>query len=210
MPTPLKRISPGDSPPPSPPAPAEPGKVLSALITSYKQSATVKARSSTVGKCRYPYFTATAANEIADILDTVIATKQPQFWKSAVLQYSTLKAKWYQGLRYLLEHMDEDGEYARLLNDDIGWRPIPGAGIRIFPKSPQAGKSVLQPLDLQWKDDFQDFLNTAQPGSTFERITAVTPEEQQWLMGILNSPDLRPFISHNQPCDSRVIVTILP
>lgn len=149
------------------------------------------------GRSRFPYYCDTAAAEVADIIDSVSAASPPQpfLWHSNSCTSSTLRCKWQQGLRYLIEHMDEDGEYKRL-SDQLRIIMVAGVGLRICPIASNLNTRVLTPVDDNWKRDFQEFLARSEANSVFERIVILPPEEHEWLWNLVNG-EAAEFLSHN-------------
>lgn len=156
-------------------------------------------------RSRWPYYTNDAACQVAEALVQVCETRQPFLWRSPSANSRSMQIKWRQGLRYLLDHLDEAGDYAKLA-DQVSTIQMPGAGLRIQIRRSLPNHTI-QRQDDNWREEFQEFLAQSIAGSTFERDMALTPQESAWIIECLDP--VKQFVSHNQPNERLLRVTIL-
>lgn len=176
---------------------------LKTVLSNLQAAATIQRTSNQVGKSRWPYYTEQHATEVLEIFETVAKSQTPYFWTSEVLTVNTLKARYRQGLKYALANMeDPENPWVKPLIESVQIRELEG-GIRFYPRI----KTTIAAVDTKWREDFEAFIAASEIGSTFERFTALSDSEVEWLVQFLDS--IKDLVSHNQPNNKHIRVQIL-
>lgn len=131
---------------------------------------------------RYPYYREHFADEILDIVNTVIATRSPIIIGLASGSMHTLYQKWRQAVNYIHDHAHKYPADTLKKLDHIQVRRLPGVGLKFIPGA--AIFALAAPLD--WKGDFQTFINTAAVGDVFERMgVIITAADKAWCYSVI-------------------------
>lgn len=153
---------------------SDPIEIAKALLEMQKSLE----KSNVKGRSIYPYYTEQHAQEMAKILEHVTTTGHPKDLYASNNSAATVKQKVYQAIKYLVEHLDPDGNYARMRSLCIISNT--SRGVRIQPR-PEKGLLSETFNDTEWKEKLLDFLTIAKPKQKIEWIgLPLTSADVKW------------------------------
>lgn len=150
-------------------------RIAKALEESIQRMSTIQNR----GNSYYPYYKEKYALRIKTILDHIRETGEPMLIPVGDSSFNTLRNMFNQALKFLMENMDEDGKYHEL-RTKLKVSENKNRGITI---SPRREKDILTGYPIkEWKEDFLNFLENAEPRDAFKRIgIPINLEDISWI-----------------------------
>lgn len=125
-----------------------------------------------------PYYNKEHALEVKDYLNVLHTNRRSLKIVSSGLSINTLRLKFYQGKKYLLDNLDPEGKYKNLINRTKCITMADYLELHI-----KQDTKVLYAETIEWKPAFLDFIENAQLGTKFPCPDNImlSNEEVQWI-----------------------------
>ena len=176
-------------------------EILQAL-EAIKRAAGLAKLSNRRGTSYLPYYTDSCAEECAEILRVVTTTGAPRLIPSDERSLSTIRNRWYQGLRFLLENLDPDKSFFKMAQNVIV-KSIRHKGVLVKPR-PECG-ALRAFMVADWKPDLIKFIESARVGQKFERLSIPLSDEDLSYVRDMLAPVKHLFISSIDKRGIRII-----
>ena len=147
-------------------------KLLVTTINSLKES-NVK------GASYRPYYKKEYAEQISVEIEKVHVSGKAVFFPRGDYTISTIRARIYQAIEYLKDHLDPSGEWKKKC-DRISCKTIYRRGVSLEPK--RYMNLTSDTIDVEWRPDFMRWLDecSTTKNNKFERLVPITSEDITW------------------------------
>jgi len=155
---------------------------LKSLTATLETVAKSLGKSKQIGTSRKPYYDELYGGYVRELIDKVVSSGQPHIIPVGDHTFYTIRAQWYQGLEYLVDHLDPT------YRNKCGCLKVEGNHKRGLTISPKPEKGILAAYAIvPWKKPLLDFIDEAQHRDKFERIgLPLTEDDINWVIAQLN------------------------